>query len=113
MTVPDGAGAPAVPGPALPGQDPYDRAVAAQLGPFVAWLATQSLNEQTRRRFRESVEAFLLWSRTDPGPASGRRRRYETFLRTRHPDDLPAARAGLDRWAEHRIVLARTLPSDR
>jgi hypothetical protein len=89
-----------------------DRVVADQLAPFVAWLATRSLDETARRRIRIVVEGFLVWSRTDPGPVGGRRRRYEEHLRGRRPADLPTVREGLDRWAEHRVLVARTLPID-
>ena len=92
--------------------DPHEQ--ESPLAPFVAWLATQDINEDTRRRHRESVEAFLDWTRTDNGPARSRRRRYEHHFETsnRDPARLASARAGLDHYAEHQAVVAATLPID-
>ncbi|GAA1089258.1 hypothetical protein [Pseudonocardia alni] len=43
----------------------------ARLAPFVAWLATGSLDESTRRTHRQVIEAFLNWCHADPGPCAG------------------------------------------
>lgn len=86
--------------------------LGAELAPFVAWLATQDIDEPVRRELRAEVEDFLRWARSDPGPVSGRRNRYETHLAARQPTRLDRARAGLDRFAEYRAVLAVTLPID-
>ncbi|MBO4240832.1 hypothetical protein [Pseudonocardia alni] len=88
-----------------------DSALTDELMPFVAWLATQPIPEDTRRSHREVTEAFLLWSRADHGTARGRRRRYEQQLSEGCPARLPAVQDGLDRWEQHRVLVARTAPS--
>lgn len=86
---------------------------AALLAPFVAWMATQPIDEVSRRRHRRTVAAYLEWCRTDDGPTTGRRRRYEDGLGRGAPVRLDQARAGLDHYAHYREVIARTQPADR
>lgn len=85
---------------------------AERLAPFVAWMATQELEEALRREHREAVEAYLMWCHSDQGPRHGRRHRYEAHLRRSSPQRLAAARAGLDRYTQYREIVALTLPID-
>lgn len=87
-------------------------AQAERIAPFVAWMATQELDETLRREHREAVEAFLTWCHADQGPDHGRRRRYEVHLQRSSPQRLAAARAGLDRYTQYRQIVAVTLPID-
>ncbi|TCK24633.1 hypothetical protein [Pseudonocardia endophytica] len=122
---PDGAGAAAseLDGLELNGPEP-DRAepdrgepsrwewrLSELLAPFVAWLATQDIDEPGRRRHRDAAERFLRWTHTDTGPDQNRRRRYEHHLHGHDPEHLPDARAGLDWWTDHRCILALTEPA--
>lgn len=85
---------------------------AERIAPFVAWMATQDLEETLRREHREAVEAYLMWCHSEQGPRNGRRRRYEAHLDRSAPHRLAAARAGLDRYAQYREIVALTLPID-
>ncbi|TCK21091.1 hypothetical protein [Pseudonocardia endophytica] len=91
----------------------WERHLGELLAPFVAWLATQGLDEPERRRHRDAAERFLRWSYTDPGPVESRRRRYEDHLGGHDPGHLADARAGLGWWTDHRQILARTQMADR
>lgn len=90
-----------------------DGEFAAHLAPFVAWLATQQIDERTRRRHRRGVEQFLLWSRSDQGPVKGRRHRYERHVSQDDPERLDQVHSGLDRWSEYRAIVACTLPIEQ
>ena len=106
---------PAHPGlPATPtdGQPAQTQGRAGQIAPFVAWMATQPLDETTRRCHREAIEAYLRWIDTDPGPADGRRGRYEQHLTQQQPGQLAHAQAGLNQYAAYQRLRARTLPID-
>lgn len=75
--------------------------VAAQLAPFIAWLAGREPDAGLRRRYHAHVEAYLrdvVARERAADPAA--RRRYEASL------TVPAARraeirVALDRFAEH------------
>jgi hypothetical protein len=84
--------------------------VSEALAPFVAWLATQGLEEDARRRHRDAAERFLVWCLNDGGPVRGRRGRWLRHVRRHDPDHLDDATAGLGWWTDHRRLLARTLP---
>ena len=93
--------------------DSWEWQLGELLAPFVAWLATQGIDEPDRRRHRVAAERFLRWSRTDTGPVENRRRRYEHHLDSHDPEHLSDARAGLDQWTDHRRILARTRSADQ
>ncbi len=87
--------------------------ISATLAPFIVWLASRERDEALRRRFREHVEDFLVWSESHhlPAPPAGEHdRRYDLYLQeyVTDPGQLAEARLALDRYQEHRSILART-----
>jgi len=86
--------------------------VSEVIGPFVAWLATQDLDEDGRRRHRDAAERFLDWCLDDEGPVRGRSGRWLRHVELHDPDRLADATAGLGWWTDHRRLLAQTLSLD-
>jgi hypothetical protein len=87
--------------------------ISATLAPFIAWLASRERDEALRRRLREHVELFLIWAETHhlPAPPAGENdRRYAHYLQeyVTDPGQLADARLALERYEEHRSILART-----
>ncbi len=87
--------------------------ISGTLAPFIVWLASRERDEALRRRLREHVERYLLWAEANYGsvPLTDRDdRRYEHYLREHltDPGQLAEARLALDRYKEHRSILART-----
>ena len=87
--------------------------ISATLAPFIVWLASRERDESLRRRLREHVERFLVWSEAHyrPAPPAGQdARRYEHYLQecVTDPGQLGEARLALERYEEYRTILART-----
>ncbi len=87
-------------------------APAVDLGPFVAWLASRVDDEDTRRRCRSLAESYLDWSFRDGGPPQTRRARFVAAATAEHRLRRKQVEDALDRLAEHRAVVAQTLPLD-
>jgi hypothetical protein len=87
--------------------------ISTTLAPFIVWLASRERDETVRRRIREHVERFLVWAEahhlSEP-PAGEQDRRCEHYLReyVTDPRQLTGARLALERYQEHRSILART-----
>ncbi|MCE3552958.1 hypothetical protein LWC33_16025 [Pseudonocardia sp. RS11V-5] len=80
--------------------------VATVLGPFVAWLASREPHEGLRRRQVRVVERFLRWAAVDHGDPRTRRERFESEQDVAGTAEAQALATALDRFAEHRRILA-------
>ncbi|MEU7819122.1 hypothetical protein [Pseudonocardia sp. NPDC049154] len=80
--------------------------VAAVLGPFVAWLASREPYDGLRRRQVRVVERYLRWAVADRGDPRTRRERFESELDVGGTAEAQAVASALDRFAEHRRILA-------
>ncbi len=75
--------------------DSTDPGVAAQLAPFIAWLAGRERDEPTRRSHRAHVEAYLQGTArptVDPAEAERALQRYREYLQTCGRPQEPAHR---------------------